>query len=88
MGGKFTAGNLLVSLTSSIHSTSMHVRSSGKDTNRIIITIDGQTAYFDGYTDVFRNMNLISESFNRDLHFFQLAIYSPWALNARQWIQN
>lgn len=61
-GGKFTAGNLSVSLTTALHSSSMPDGSYGGSPNGVIITVDGQTAYFAGDTDVFSDMKLISDS--------------------------
>ena len=71
-GGQFTSGNLSISLTAALHSSSMPDGSYGGSPNGIIITIDGQTAYYAGDTDVFGDMKLISESYKPSFAFLPI----------------
>jgi L-ascorbate metabolism protein UlaG (beta-lactamase superfamily) len=71
-GGKYTSGKLSISLTPALHSSSLPDGSYGGNPNGIVITIDGQTAYFAGDTDVFSDMKLIADFYKPAFAFLPI----------------
>lgn len=71
-GGKFSTDNVSISLTHAIHSSSLPDGSYGGNPNGIVITLDGQTAYFAGDTDLFSDMKLIADFYKPSFAFLPI----------------
>lgn len=84
-GGKFTAGNLSVSLTTALHSSSMPDGSYGGSPNGIVLTIEGQTAYFAGDTDVFSDMKLIADFYKPAFAFLPVGDLFTMGIDRAAW---
>ncbi len=84
-GGKFSSGNVSLSLTQALHSSSLPDGSYGGNPNGIVLTIEGQTAYFAGDTDVFSDMKLIADFYKPSFAFLPIGDLFTMGIDRAAW---
>jgi L-ascorbate metabolism protein UlaG (beta-lactamase superfamily) len=85
IGGKFTSGNVSLSLTQALHSSSMPDGSYGGNPNGFVLKIEGETAYYAGDTDAFGDMKLIAEFYKPSFAFLPIGDMFTMGIDRAAW---